>query len=110
MIKKLIKPQPQKVTRKEMYVLQNQRIWKQKGALLRKMRKEAGISVANMAAHLKVSSRRLYRFEAGEPVRDAKLIEASYINVMRYGEVKILLLQIINLMEGAGLNDSHRIE
>ncbi|MGM0899409.1 MAG: helix-turn-helix domain-containing protein [Bacillota bacterium] len=110
MIKKLFKNHHPLVSKKELHIQEHQRVWRQKGSLLKNMRKNAGITVADMARHLKVSPGRLYRFEAGEPVRDAKLLEASYLSVMRYGEMKVLLLEIMELMEGAGLNDSHRIK
>lgn len=100
MIKKLFaKSQPQLVSRKELHIQEHQRTWIQKGALLRNMRQEAEISVPEMARRLNVSPGRLYRFEAGNPVREAKLIEASYLHVFRYSDIKNLLMEVIEIIK-----------
>ncbi|WP_169835252.1 helix-turn-helix domain-containing protein [Planococcus faecalis] len=74
----------QKVTRRELHILVNERTWQEKGALIKEMRESYGITIKDMANHIGISPARVKRFETGQPVNDAKLIEAAYRNYFKY--------------------------
>jgi len=53
--------------------------WREEGARLRSLRERAGLTRAELARALDVSSGRIARLEAGEPCRDARLLRAAYL-------------------------------
>ena len=52
--------------------------WQEIGEECKALRKVRGVSVKEIASLLGISEARIYKFENGQPVRDARLIESSY--------------------------------
>ncbi|MCP1146152.1 helix-turn-helix domain-containing protein [Lysinibacillus endophyticus] len=53
--------------------------WAEVGNECRLKRKEIRVSAKAVASLLGVSVNRIYRFEKGQPIRDAKLLENAYL-------------------------------
>lgn len=76
------------------YVERNQNHWQAKGAIFRNWRESLGLTVSQVARALGISPARVTRFENGEPVRDARLLESAYSMLLagvggeRHGEAE----------------------
>lgn len=69
---------------REMWIASKMDEWQTHGLYLKSLREGFGISVAEVAKKLCVSTPRIKRLERGEPVRDAKLLRRSYYLLMHY--------------------------
>ena len=85
------------MTNRELFIQENQQDWKAKGDRVRGMREKAEVSPKEMADYLKISVGRIRRFEAGWPVQDAKLIEATYRLVLKYMELSKAISEVNEL-------------
>lgn len=79
-----MKSKVQEITRKELFVLIHEQSWQEKGIAIKAMREAYGVNATDMAHNIGISRARLKRFETGQPVNDAKLIEASCRNYFKY--------------------------
>lgn len=61
-----------------LFVLEHQETWREIGDYFKEQREAYGLTEYQVAKHLGVSTGRIKRFEAGEPVKDAKLLESAY--------------------------------
>ena len=69
--------------RKIFYAVANSEKWAEIGASFRQRREALGLSMAGTARELGIGWGRVRRFEAGEPVRDAKLLGRCYDYFLR---------------------------
>ncbi len=74
--------------KKILYAVANWKEWAEIGASFRQRREALGLSMAGTARELGIGWGRLRRFEAGEPVRDAKLLARCYDYFLREHEAK----------------------
>lgn len=86
-------------TKREDWIADNQSEWFWKGLALKSKRDEYGVTLKFMADVLGVSQSRLKRFEAGEPVRDAKLLYNSYILLFSKRELEQEYVSLVNFMQ-----------
>jgi hypothetical protein len=63
---------------REAFILENQKDWKERGAVYKAMREKKGLPISFVSMMLNISSGRLKRFEEGEGVTDSKLLETAY--------------------------------
>jgi ribosome-binding protein aMBF1 (putative translation factor) len=61
-----------------LFVLEHQETWREIGGYFKEQREAYGLTEYQVAKHLGVSTGRIKRFEAGEPVQDARLLESAY--------------------------------
>lgn len=71
----LIRDNPKK---RQEWVESQSNLWQVRGEIIKKMREHLGCSITSVARQFGISVSRLKRFEAGEPIRDAKLLEHTY--------------------------------
>lgn len=64
------------------WVKSNISFWKETGDICKLKREEYGIALKHVAEAMGVSLARLKRFEAGKPVRDAKLLYTGYSSLL----------------------------
>lgn len=74
--------------KKILYAVANWKEWAEIGTSFRQRRETLGLSMAGTARKLGIGWGRLRRFEAGEPVRDAKLLARCYDYFLREHEAK----------------------
>lgn len=72
---------------KQKFIDANRDRWNLEGAALRELREHHGVSAYQVAKALGVSIPRIQRLEAGQPVRDAMLLQRAYLLFLksRYG-------------------------
>lgn len=68
--------------KRETYMTTKYFEWKAHGEHFKMQREEHGIALKHIASAMGVSTARLKRFEAGEPVRDAKLLTQGYVSLL----------------------------
>jgi ribosome-binding protein aMBF1 (putative translation factor) len=66
------------INEQSLFVLEHQETWQEIGSYFKEKREAYGLTEYAVAKHLGVSTGRIKRFEAGEPVQDAKLLESAY--------------------------------
>lgn len=87
------------VEKRESWISENKYNWLATGQILREERETYGIALKHVAAALDVSIARLKRFEAGEPVRDAKLLLSGYSNLLYIYQLEFRLKRSNDLIE-----------
>jgi transcriptional regulator with XRE-family HTH domain len=70
------------------WVKQNKSEWEYYGSWTQCTRKEYGLTLKQVAHCIGISVARLKRFEAGMPVRDAKLLYQGYISALYINELE----------------------
>lgn len=60
------------------FILDNQSKWRDRGYLFKSLRESENLTRSYVATQLGISHGRLKRFEDGQPVNDAKLLEYAY--------------------------------
>ncbi|EFU43932.1 hypothetical protein PVOR_01965 [Paenibacillus vortex V453] len=77
---------------REKFIAENEEEWAEVGNDLRAARIERGISLASAARQIGFSTSTLSRFEKGQPVRNANVIERSYGMMMTIHELESRLM------------------
>ncbi len=90
-----------KQTEKAEFIARNHSIWVEKGQRLQQCRVEMGFSATFVAEKMGVSRSTLRRFEQGQPVKRADMLERSYTLLLSYyshcDEIDLLYLEIMKL-------------
>jgi predicted transcriptional regulator len=86
--------------KRKKFISENQKEWVLIGENLKKSREDAGYSMAYVARNLGISPSRLKKFESGQPVDSAKLIESAYKHFMKLCKVKKSMRNVTSILGG----------